>query len=56
MPKAKIDFTLNGKFYSKGEEVEGNIKQIAKLNELGYIEPLTRKELEELKEPKKEVK
>lgn len=52
MAKAKINFTLNGKFYAKGDEVEGNHEQIAKLNELGYIEPLTRKELEEYKEVK----
>ena len=56
MPKAKIDFTLNGKYYTAGEDVKGTQEQIAKLNELGYIEPLTRKEIEELKNPKKEVK
>ena len=58
MPKitAKIDFTLNGIYYSTGDEVKANFNQIAKLNELGYIEPLSRKELEELKNPKKEVK
>ena len=52
MAIAKIDFTLNGKFYSKGDEVHGTQEQIAKLNEKGYIEPLTRKELEEYKEVK----
>lgn len=54
--KAKIDFTLNNTFYKAGDEVNANFNQIAKLNELGYIEPLTRIELEELKNPKKEVK
>ncbi len=47
MAIAKIDFTLKGKFYSKGDEVKGTYEQIAKLNEKGYIEPLTRKEMEQ---------
>ena len=55
MAKAKIDFTLNGKYYFAGDEVEGNYEQISKLNEKGYIEPLTLKELQEYKEYK-EVK
>jgi len=52
--KAKVDFTLNGKFYAAGDTLDGNFNQIARLNELGYIEPLTRRELEELKNPTKE--
>lgn len=49
MIKAKINFFINGKFYAKGDEVEGSYEQIAKLNEKGYIEPLTTQELMELK-------
>ncbi len=56
MAKAKIDFTLNGKYYFVGDEVDGNYEQIAKLNEKGYIEPLTLKEMEEYRKPLKEVK
>lgn len=63
--KAKIDFILNGKFYEKGKEVEiAEIKyeEVVKLNEKGYIYPLTTKELYEIREKienpieKKEVK
>lgn len=56
MPKAKKDFTLNDRFFAAGDDVEVTYEQLAKLNELGYIEPLSRKELEEYKKPKKEVK
>lgn len=63
--KAKIDFILNGKFYEKGKEVEiTGIKyeEVVKLNEKGYIYPLTTKELYEIRKKienpikKKEVK
>ena len=38
---AKIDFIANGIPYIKGDEIEGlNYKQIVKLNEKGFIEPL----------------
>ena len=44
--KAKKDFSLNGYDYFKGDEVKTkDIKEISRLNEKGYIEPLTRKEL-----------
>ena len=56
MAKAKTNFTLNGTYYEANDEVQGTYEQILKLNELGYIEPLSRKELEEYKKPKKEVK
>lgn len=43
---AKINFIFNGKKYLAGEEVKlDNIKQVIKLNELGYIKPLTYEEL-----------
>lgn len=55
MAIAKINFQLNGKYYFTGDEVQGNYDQIAKLNEKGYIEPLTLKELQEYKNLNKEV-
>ncbi len=43
---AKINFTFNGIKYIKGEEVKvKNINQVYKLNELGYINPLTYEDL-----------
>lgn len=43
---AKIDFGLNGEYYIKGDEIKNlNYEQIAQLNELGYIEPLSYKDL-----------
>ena len=54
MATAKIDFFINGKFYAKGDKVEGSYEQIAKLNEKGYIEPLTTKQLMEIREKKEE--
>jgi hypothetical protein len=44
--KAKEDFTLNNIDYFAGEEIElNNIRDIIKLNEKGFIEPLTRKDI-----------
>ena len=63
--KAKIDFILNGKFYEENKEIELDgikFEEVIKLNEKGYIYPLTTKELYEIKEKiknsseKKEVK
>jgi len=54
MATAKTDFFINGKFYAKGDKVEGTYEQIVKLNEKGYIEPLSTKELYEIKEKKEE--
>ena len=56
---AKIDFTTNIGDYIAGDEITGlNYKQIVKLNEQGFIEPLTYKDLvlikRELEKPKKE--
>ena len=43
---ARINFIFNDTPYIKGEEVKiENIKQVRKLNELGYIEPLRYEEL-----------
>lgn len=47
-PKAKIDFELNGTFYEKGDDVEITTKeQLIKLNEKGFIEPLTPKQIQD---------
>lgn len=44
--KAKEDFTLHGVLYSKGDEMENlKIEEIINLNEKGFIEPLTQKEI-----------
>jgi hypothetical protein len=44
--KAKKDFTLNNIDYFAGDEVKTkDIKEIIKLNEQGFIEPLSRKEI-----------
>ena len=46
-PIAKIDVNINGIFYEKGDEVEvKNKEQLIKLNEKGYIEPLSPKEIQ----------
>lgn len=58
--KVKQDFSVNGKFYFAGDTIEEKIKYetLVKINEKGYIEPLTLKELteyqKELNEYKKE--
>jgi len=51
---AKTAFNLNNKYYFPGDKVKANFEQIIKLNEKGYIEPLTAKQLMELKEKKEE--
>lgn len=44
---AKKDVNINGKFYSKGKEIKVNSKeQLIKLNEIGFIEPLTMEEIQ----------
>ena len=43
---AKIDFGFNGDYYVQGDELKGlTYEQIVQLNELGYIEPLSFKDL-----------
>ncbi len=55
---AKENFNLNNVFYEKGDEVKDITKDIlVKLNERGFIEPLTPKQIQnfgvEVKEEKK---
>lgn len=55
------DFVLNGEYYFKNDEIEpnkiGTIQDISRLNENGFIKPLSLKELikleNEMKQPKK---
>ena len=55
------DFVLNGEYYFKNDEIEpnkiGTIQDISRLNENGFIKPLSLKELikleGEMKQPKK---
>ncbi len=43
---AKVDFIANGKQYIIGDEIKYlSYKQIVKLNEKGFIEPLSYKDL-----------
>jgi len=56
---ARIDFTSNLGEFIKGDEIHNlTYEQIVKLNEKGFIEPLTYKDLvlikRELENPKKE--
>lgn len=46
-PIANKDCCFNGVFYSKGDEIKVETKeQLIKLNEIGYIEPLTMGEIQ----------
>ena len=55
------NFVLNGEYYFKNDEIEpnkiGTIQDISRLNENGFIKPLSLKELikleSEMKQPKK---
>lgn len=54
--KARILFSYKGTWYEKGDEVKVQTKEeLVKLNEKGFIEPLTFKEIENFgkEEPKK---
>lgn len=43
---AKKDFSMNGKNYIEGDELTNlTIQEIVKLNEKGFIEPLSYKDL-----------
>ena len=47
---AKVNFTLNGRFYTAGKEVKvDRIEEAIKLNELGFIEPLSKNDIEEIR-------
>ncbi len=57
---ASKDFTANGKEYIAGDEIKTkNFDAIVKLNEQGFIEPLTRNDLikikREINNPIKEI-
>ena len=57
--KAKENFNVNGIYYEAGDVIEKKIPIaiLNKLNEKGYIEPLTMKDMEQYeKELNKEVK
>lgn len=48
--KAKKNFTLNGKKYLKDDVINiSNFIEIIRLNERGFIYPLARKDIQELK-------
>ena len=52
--KAKIRCQINGTFYEVGDDIE--VKTIAgvnKLNEMGFIEPLTAKEMQDMAKSQK---
>lgn len=47
-PIASKNCQVNGIFYEKGEEIKvDNKEQLSKLNELGFIEPLSAKEIQD---------
>lgn len=56
-PTAKKDFSHNGIFYTAGEEVQvDNKEDLIRLNEKGFINPLTMKEIQEyFKKPEKKI-
>lgn len=55
--KATKNFELNGIFYKKDDIVKvENIKELVKLNEGGYIEPLTLKEIQKFQFKKEDLK
>lgn len=56
-PIAKINCQINGVFYDKGEEIPvKNERQLQKLNEKGFIEPLTQKQIQDYFKNKEERK
>ena len=54
------DFVLNGEYYFKNDEIEpdkiGTIKDIARLNENGFIKPLSLNEMIKLEQELKQTK
>ena len=54
------DFVLNGVYYFENDEIEpnkiGTIKDISRLNENGFIKPLSLKELIKLESEMKQTK
>ena len=57
---AQRDFILNGEYYFENDEIEpnkiGTIKDISRLNENGFIKPLSLKELVKLEQELKQNK
>ena len=56
--KAKKDFIIGNEYFFVGDTIEPNkisYEQIVKLNEKGFIEPLTMKELIEIKKNKNNI-
>lgn len=57
---AQRDFILNGEYYFENDEIEpnkiGTIKDISRLNENGFIKPLSLKELVKLEQELKQTK
>ena len=57
---AQRDFILNGEYYFENDEIEpnkiGTIQDIARLNENGFIKPLSLKELVKLEQELKQTK
>ena len=55
---AQRDFILNGEYYFKNDEIEpnkiGTIQDISRLNENGFIKPLSLKELVKLEQELKQ--
>ena len=52
-PIAKINCKINDVYYEKGDEIQVDSKEaLIKLNRMGFIEPLTPKQIQEwTKEP-----
>lgn len=51
-PIAKKNFNLNSIFYEIGDEVKiNNKKELIKLNEKGFIQPLSPKEIQNWNKP-----
>ena len=54
------DFVLNGEYYFENDEIEpnkiGTIQDISRLNENGFIKPLSLKELVKLEQELKQTK
>lgn len=54
---AKIDCRVNETYYSKGEEIPvSSTEQLIKLNEKGFIEPMSAKEIQDFFEKPKYTK
>lgn len=51
-PIAKINCKINDVYYEKGDEIQVDSKEaLFKLNRMGFIEPLTPKQIQEWNKP-----